>query len=232
MQWPPLWAHLFRMREGIRDWRMKRQCCGLPYHSFSQLTLGYTVLYAIFQWDLIHLSPSCHHVGGHKYDKDRWFTIERVYCIKHVRLVGVLLSKCVADRCLLNIYSGLTQGQGHTVRQVAFTQITFAITETIFGIVLFTSIWERSSPSLFYPFCDGKLRCHCNSRFSDHCEMRTRFAYNLQVLPVPRNYQTPGAINCDLINQVKPRKHFWWYLYPWQNGDPHVVFESAKINTW
>ena len=51
-------------------------------------------------------------------DNDRWFTIERVYCIKHVRLVGVLLSKCsMADQCLLYIYSGLTQGQGHTVRQ-------------------------------------------------------------------------------------------------------------------
>ena len=35
------------------------------------------------------------YVGGHKQDKDRWFTIERVY--------GVLLSKCLADRCLLYI---------------------------------------------------------------------------------------------------------------------------------
>ena len=42
-------------------------------------------------------------LGGHNNDKDRWFTIERVYCIKHVRLVGVLLSECLADRCLLNI---------------------------------------------------------------------------------------------------------------------------------
>ena len=55
--------------------------------------------------------------GGHNNDKDTVCTIERVYCIKHVRLVGVLLSKSLADRCLLNIYSGLTQGQGHTVRQ-------------------------------------------------------------------------------------------------------------------
>ena len=28
---------------------------------------------------------------------------ERVYCIKHVMLVGVLLSNCLADWCLLNI---------------------------------------------------------------------------------------------------------------------------------
>ena len=44
-----------------------------------------------------------------------------VYCIKHVRLVGVLLYvSAVADRCLL-LYNGLTQGQGHTVRQTGFT---------------------------------------------------------------------------------------------------------------
>ena len=64
--------------------------------------------------------------GGHNNDKDRWFTIERVYCIKHVRLVGVLLSECPADRCLLNICSGLTQGQGHTVRQAPIALSLFA----------------------------------------------------------------------------------------------------------
>ena len=39
----------------------------------------------------------------------------RVYCIKHVRLVGVLLSNCVWQTGVCLIYSVLTQGQGHTV---------------------------------------------------------------------------------------------------------------------
>ena len=53
---------------------------------------------------LIHGSKMVR-VGGHKQDKARWFTIERVYCIKHVRLVGVLLSNCVwqAGVCLIYI---------------------------------------------------------------------------------------------------------------------------------
>ena len=42
-------------------------------------------------------------VGGLKQDKDTALLLVRVYCIKHVRLVGVLLSNCVADLCLLNI---------------------------------------------------------------------------------------------------------------------------------
>ena len=55
--------------------------------------------------------------GGHNDDKDRWFTIERVYCISQVSGWSgwFYLSVCVAGRCLL-LYSGLTQGQGHTVR--------------------------------------------------------------------------------------------------------------------
>ena len=56
--------------------------------------------------------------GGHNDDKDRWFTIEHVYCIKHVRLVRVLLSECVWQTGVCLIYSGLTQGQGHTVRHL------------------------------------------------------------------------------------------------------------------
>ena len=34
-------------------------------------------------------------VGGLKHDKDTVCTVERVYCIKHVRLVGVLLYEWV-----------------------------------------------------------------------------------------------------------------------------------------
>ena len=65
-----------------------------------------------------------------------------VYCIKHVRLVGVLTSsECLADRCLL-LYNGLTQGQGHTVRHpllFAFlSQIWLSLfTINIEGVCLF-----------------------------------------------------------------------------------------------
>ena len=42
--------------------------------------------------------------------------LSRVYCILHESgLVGVFYVVFVADWCLL-LYSGLTQGQGHTVR--------------------------------------------------------------------------------------------------------------------
>ena len=46
----------------------------------------------------------------------RCVLLEHVYCIKHVRLGGVLLSLCVWQTGVCLIYSGLTQGQGHTVR--------------------------------------------------------------------------------------------------------------------
>ena len=48
MQWPPLWAHLFRMREGIHDWGMKRQCNGSPYHSLQSIdTRSHSPVYNI-----------------------------------------------------------------------------------------------------------------------------------------------------------------------------------------
>ena len=117
MQWPPLWAHLFRMREGIRDCRMKRQCCGLPYHSLQSIDTR------------LH-SPVCNiPMRSHS------FKSELPPCrgvIIMTRTDGLLLSVFIASSmsgwsgcfylsvwqtgvCL--IYSVLTQGQGHTVRQ-------------------------------------------------------------------------------------------------------------------
>ena len=121
MQWPPLWAHLFRMREGIRDWRMKRQCCGLPYHSLQSIDTR------------LH-SPVCNiPMRSHS------FKSELPPCRGVIIMTmtdGLLLSVFIASSmsgwsgcfylsvwqtgvCL--IYSGLTQGQGHTVRQLTLS---------------------------------------------------------------------------------------------------------------
>ena len=116
MQWPPLWAHLFRMREGIRDWRMKRQCCGLPYHSLQSIDTR------------LH-SPVCNvPMRSHS------FKSELPPCRGVIIMTmagGLLLSVFIASSmsgwsgCFYLsvwqtgvhlIYSGLTQGQGHTVR--------------------------------------------------------------------------------------------------------------------
>ena len=116
MQWPPLWAHLFRMREGIRDCRMKRQCYDSPYHSLQSIdTRLHSPVCNIpmrshsFKSEL----PPCR--GVINKTKAGGLLLVRVYCIKHVRLVGVLLSNCVWQTGVCLIYSVLTQGQGHTV---------------------------------------------------------------------------------------------------------------------
>ena len=65
--------------------------------------------------------------------------------------------KCLADRCLL-LYSGLTQGQGHTVRQLEgkFTLLNFLTLEVMLAtgdqmsdyIVLFIQFDMHLSPSV------------------------------------------------------------------------------------
>ena len=72
-------------------------------------------------WHTVVLDISEHYPfylmsGGLKQDNDRWFTI--VVCLLHQACQagrGASLQVSVTDRCLL-LYSGLTQGQGHTVR--------------------------------------------------------------------------------------------------------------------
>ena len=62
--------------------------------SFSQMTFPVYFCVTLFEINLINfnlvfflLGGKIHCMGtvrGHKYDKDRWFTIERVYCISQV----------------------------------------------------------------------------------------------------------------------------------------------------
>ena len=119
MLWPPLWAHLFRMREGIRDWRLKRQCNGLPYHSLQSIdTRLHSPVCNIpmrshsFKSEL----PPCR---GSQIRHDTVCTSCSVFIASSMSGWSGCFSniKCLADRCLL-LYSGLTQGQGHTVRQM------------------------------------------------------------------------------------------------------------------
>ena len=118
MQWPPLWAHLFRMREGIREWGMKRQCNGLPYHSLQSIDTR------------LH-SPVCNipmrsHSFKSKLPPCRGSQTRRCdmvnYCSVFIASSMSGWSGCfylsVWQTGVCLIYSVLTQGQGHTVRQV------------------------------------------------------------------------------------------------------------------
>ena len=122
MQWPPLWAHLFRMREGIRDWGMKRQCNSSPYHSLQSIdTRSHSPVCNIpmrshsFKFEFRAATMSY----GEECKGTRFAFVCSVFIASSMSgWSGCLhLTNSLADRCLLYIY-GLTQGQGHTVRQV------------------------------------------------------------------------------------------------------------------